>query len=238
MRRKAKSLQGGSSSGPRMPRNALLAFLAVASSVLLAWLGLHPERQEAVSDGLSGAGDEEAPKLQARPQTASQAPVSPPMASERLERAALLWGVADLSAVPNPPPYPDSWSKEGRALVRLAGDLAEARALGVGDPVSLLVPQIGAAEQALVEEVEGPPEARTLSGFAKLGGGRGRRWVVTVGQESLFAWLDTPKGVFELAVRGGGREGWMVPMASKLAGMDFSKPDYILPDQAGRGLGQ
>lgn len=224
--------------GPRALRNGLVAALAVAAGLTLAWLAWPPERQWAASDGLAGMTGGEAPERQALPQTASQVSASTPMARQRPGRAAPLWGVADLSAVPNPPPYPDSWSKEGRALVRLAGDLAEARALGVGDPVSLLVPQIGAAERSLVEGVDGPTEARTLTGFAKLGGGRDRRWVVTVGKESLFAWLDTPQGVYELAVRDGGREGWMVPMASKLAGMDFSKPDYVLPGDARRGPGR
>ena len=218
-------------------RKALPAALAAAVGLLLAWLALPPERQEAASDGLANLAGEKAPEHQVSPQAASQAPASPSMARQRPGSAAPLWGVADLSAVPNPPPYPASWSEEGRALVRLADDLAVTRALSVGDPVSISVPQIGAFEETLVEEVDGPPEARTLTGFAKLGGERGRRWVVTVGQESLFAWLDTPRGVYELAVRGGGREGWMVPMASKLARMDFSKPDYVLPDAAHRGTG-
>ena len=216
-------------------RTAALAALAVGAGAMLAYFGLPPERQEAVSEGLSGTEGDEALEPQAAPKAASQASASPPMVRQRPVGAAPLWGVADLSAVPNPPPYPESWSMEGRALVRLAGDLAETRALGVGDPVSLSVPQIGASEESLVEGVEGPPDARTLTGFAKLGGERRRRWVVTVGQESLFAWLDTPQGVYELAVRGGGREGWMVPLGSKLAGMDFSKPDYILPEAGPRG---
>ena len=159
------------------------------------------------------------------------------MASASPRGPAPLWGLADLAAVPDPPPYPDAWSKDGRALVRLAGDLAETRALGVGDRLSLAVPQIGAAAEALVEAAEGPPEARTLSGLARLGGGRERRWVVTVGQQSLFAWLDTPQGVFELAVRNGRREGWMVPARSRLAGFDFSQPDYVLPRAVARGGG-
>lgn len=230
MRRKADSGQGGSGGWPRALRNALLALLAVAAGVLLAWVALPPERHRGVLEPLSSRAGVDAPEPQALPQAADQASPLPPMAGQRHGPAAPLWGVADLSAVPNPPPYPDSWSKEGRALVRLSGDLAESRALGVGDPVSLSVPQIGASEESLVEAVEGPPEARTLTGFAQLGGERARRWVVTVGEGSLFAWVSTPKGVYELAVRGGGREGWMVPLSSKRAGMDFSRPDYVLHD--------
>ena len=76
--------------------------------------------------------------------------------------------------------------------------------------------------------------ARFLLGKAAWGDGRPRRWVVTVGSGSLFAWIDTPAGPHELAIRDG--YGWLVPSASKRAGFDFSEPDYFIVDQDGRSV--
>ena len=55
--------------------------------------------------------------------------------------------------------------------------------------------------------------------------------MVTVGPASLFAYIDTPVGSYELL--GGKDFGWLLPTSSMMAGWDFSQPDYILPDEGG-----
>ena len=232
MRRKANPLKGGS--GPRALRNALLAVPAVAAGLLLAWLALPPERQEAASEGLSSMEGEKALEPRAPRQAAVQSPAPHPGAEPPPVRAVPLWGAADPSAVPNPPPYPDSWSTEGRALVRLSSDLVAAGGLGVGDRITLAVPQLGKSRAAAVEAVKDGPGARSLLGWTEWDRGRPQRWVVTVAPTSLFAWIDTPEGPHELSVRHGAREGWLVPTASRMAGFDYSSPDTFVIDEVGR----
>ena len=177
---------------------------------------------------------EEALEPQTLPQAAVQPPAPDSGAPSPPVRATPLWGEADLSSVPHLPPYPDSWSKEGRALVRLSADLAVARSLGVGDRITLAVPQLGKSRAAAVESVDDGPGARSLLGWTEWDRGRPQRWVVTVAPTSLFAWMDTPEGPHELAVRHGAREGWLVPTASKMAGIDYTKPDTFVIDEDGR----
>ena len=145
-----------------------------------------------------------------------------------------LWRVLDEARAPALPPYDERWSKAGRALVRLSADLAAAGSLGVGDRITLAVPQLGKSRAAAVEAVDDGPGARSLLGWTEWHGGRPQRWVVTVAPTSLFAWIDTPQGPHELAVRHGARDGWMVPSASKMAGFDYSKPDTFVIDESGR----
>lgn len=54
---------------------------------------------------------------------------------------------------------------------------------------------------------------------------------MTVGPQSVFAYIDTPRGPYELV--GDNRLGWLLPTSSMLAGWDFSEPDYLLPEREG-----
>ena len=224
---------------PRMKRLGQLfswRWLAVAAAVLagagIAWIAYVPP--QAAHE--ASAGDADGPSPSAAP-TAPQHPAPKPAAaapetSEPMPEA--LWRVIDEAQRPALPPYGERWSKAGRALVRLSADLAAAASLGVGDRITLAVPQLGKARSVAVEAVDDGPGARSLLGSIEWDDGRPQRWVVTVAPTSLFAWIDTPAGPHELAVRHGAREGWLVPTASKMAGFDFTKPDTFVIDENGR----
>ena len=53
---------------------------------------------------------------------------------------------------------------------------------------------------------------------------------MTVGPTRVFAYVDTPLGPYELV--GDTRLGWLLPTSSMLAGWDYQKPDYIVPEDA------
>ena len=166
-----------------------------------------------------------------RPATEQAPPAQPPTP----EPAALtstdtpLWQALDESAVPTLPDYAPEWSTEDRVLVRTSPAMAAAGGWRVGDRITLPVPQLGAVYRPLIGEIDdGPGGSRSVLGMVRGDDGRDRRYVVTVGPAHVFAYIDTPRGPYELS---GGRElGWLLPTSSMMAGFDFSEPDYILPE--------
>ncbi|MCZ0941865.1 MAG: hypothetical protein OXJ53_02280 [Gammaproteobacteria bacterium] len=153
---------------------------------------------------------------------------------KRKDSPAPLWRTIAPAALGALPPYEKNWSKEGRALVRMTTALEAARALDVGDMLTLSVPQLGEVRTSTIDEVSQGVGARSLLGLAEWADGRPQRWVVTVGPASLFAWIDTPAGPHELAIRD--QYGWLLPSHNKMAGIDFSEPDYFVLDSGGRRL--
>ena len=132
------------------------------------------------------------------------------------------------------PAFPADWSMEGRALVRVAETLASAGSWRVGDALAIPLPQLDATYRAPIEEVvNGPDESRAFTGKIVGEDGRLRRYVVTVGPSSVFAFIDTPEGSYELV--GGAEFGWLVPTTSMIAGVDFSQRDYFLPGEIPSG---
>ena len=125
------------------------------------------------------------------------------------------------------PPYPSEWSEVGRALVDVSAAAAAASAWRVGDRVSMQLPQRPAYEGSIDRIDEGPGYSRAARGLATAADGTPRRFVVTVGPTRVFAYLDTAEGPYELVADT--RSGWLLPSASMLAGFDYSKPDYIIP---------
>ena len=114
--------------------------------------------------------------------------------------------------------------------MRTSAAMAAAGGWRVGDRLTLPVPQLGAVYRPLIEEIDdGPGPSRSALGMIRSDDGRQRRVVVTVGPVHVFAYIDTPRGPYELS--GGQELGWLLPTASMMAGFDFSEPDYILPDQ-------
>ncbi|MXW51486.1 MAG: hypothetical protein F4X81_06415 [Gammaproteobacteria bacterium] len=218
--------------GTLIKRRWLAVAAAVLAGVGVAWIAYVPPQpaNEASAGDAGGPSPSTAPTApqQPAPESASAAPET----SEPIPEP--LWRVLDETRAPTLPPYDERWSKAGRALVRLSADLAAAGSLGVGDRITLAVPQLGEPRTAVVETVDHGPGARSLLGWTEWDGGRPQRWVVTVAPTSLFAWIDTPEGPHELAVRQGAREGWLVPSASKTAGFDYSKPDTFVIDESGR----
>ena len=119
-------------------------------------------------------------------------------------------------------------------MVGLSADLATVRAMREGDRLTLSVPQLGEVRSSAIKAVSQGDGARSLIGRAAWSDGPPRRWVVTVGSGSLFAWIDTPAGPHELAIRG--RHGWLLPSASRRAAYDFTEPDVIIPERDGRRI--
>ncbi len=146
-----------------------------------------------------------------------------------------LWHAVDEGSVGRLPFFADEWSPEGRALVRVAGASAAAQAWQVGDRLTIPLPQTGETWRPVIDEIDdGPGRSRAALGKILDAQGHARRIVVTVGPTSMFAWIDTPEGAYELFA--GNDLGWLLPSASIMAGFDFSEPDYVLPEEGARGV--
>lgn len=157
------------------------------------------------------------------------APLDPPSGiPSNAAGEAPLWRAVDEGSVSRKPYFADEWSPEGRALVRVAGAAAAAQAWQVGDRLTISLPQTGETLRPVIDEIDdGPGQSRAASGTVLDEHGHPRRIVVTVGPTSMFAWIDTPDGVYELFADSD--YGWLLPAASLMAGFDFSEPDYVLP---------
>ena len=155
------------------------------------------------------------------------------MPTSTVPGSAPLWRALKESSVTELPPYARDWSVEGRVLVSVEGAEDAAQDWRVGNRLAIPVPQLGETYFPLIEEIdEGPGHARSAVGRIAFPGGRFGRVVVTVGPQSLFAWLDTAHGAYELV--GDAEIGWLLPRSSIVAGIDFSEPDYQLPEHVSK----
>ena len=197
-----------------------LGLLTLAGLSWLWWPG-HANPAEAPPEGES-KDNTLAPRALETPE--------PPLVSKTLsgttDRDAPLWMVIDESAVADPPPWADDWSTDGRALVEIAG--IASLDWRVGDRLTLPVPQLDETFRAVIEEIDDGFGARALLGVVSGEDGHMRRVVVTVGPESLFAFINTPQGSYELLADR--RYGWLLPSSNMMAGGDFSKSDIVLPE--------
>ena len=102
----------------------------------------------------------------------------------------------------------------------------------VGDTMAVDLPQLGERYETEIVLIEQDPAgySRAVHGLIVGDDGRTRRLVVTVGPSRVFAYVDTPLGPYELV--GDTRLGWLLPTSSMLAGWDYQKPDYIVPEDA------
>ena len=142
-----------------------------------------------------------------------------------------VWSPIDEQSVWELPDYPTAWSPASRALVRVSDASAVSRSWRVGDKLSLAVPQLGETFRPIIDEIHEGAGSRAFLGRYVDADGRQQRVIVTVGSTSLFAYIDTADGAYELSADG--EHGWLVPTASMMAGFDFSKQDYILLDDEG-----
>ena len=141
---------------------------------------------------------------------------------------AALWSEADEAAVHALPHYAPEWSTEGRVLVRVTEAADAAGSWRVGDRIALPLPQLGVVYRPLIERLDvGPGPSVSALGKVEGDDGRRRRWVVTIGPAHAFAYIDTPRGPYELM--GDIEYAWLLPSSSMMAGFDFSEPDYIVP---------
>ena len=161
-----------------------------------------------------------------RPSTPKQPQVAPaPSMPDRQDDA--MWTAVDEATVANPPHYAAEWSVEGRALVRIS-DMASIP-WQVGDRLTLPLPQLGETYRPVIEEIDEAVGSRALLGKITGDDGHRRRYVVTIGPTAVFAFIDTPRGTYELMADRD--HGWLLPSSSMMAAWDFSKSDIILRER-------
>ena len=212
----------------RLARRHIVAFWVVlAAAGIAAVLFFSPaERGDAVR---SGSSDEVGPD--AAPHRSVGSPFGDGLAQQGAADPPMpLWRFVDKPDSTAKPPYPAQWSRAGRALVDVSTAAEVASAWQVGDRFTMQLPQAGAPYEGSIQRIdEGPGHSRSARGMAITADGTPRRFVVTVGPTRVLAYIDTPVGPYELVADT--RLGWLVPTSSMLAGFDYSKPDYIVPER-------
>lgn len=158
-------------------------------------------------------------------------PVRSGRSKDDIEDVQALWTAVDEGTVVDLPHYASQWSLEGRVLVSVSDVAAAAANWRIGDTVALPVPQIGTTYRPVIEEIDDAVGARAVLGRISGDDGRRRLFVVTVGTSNLFAFIDTPRGSYELLADH--RLGWLLPSSSMRAGWDYTKPDFTLPKRDG-----
>ena len=212
------------SRGPLRYRTLAYAFLAAIALIVVVSLSLWRTNESRVDPARERAGSAE----RVENSRSKSGPLAKPTPEEDDARKPL-WQAVEETAVANPPPYAAEWSTADRALVRISSDAFAAEAWRVGDRLTLSLPQLGETYRGTIEEIDAGAGARSLLGKIVGDDGRARRYVVTVAPTSLFAYIDTPRGSYELIAVG--EFGWLVPTSSIAAGFDFSTPDYIIPSR-------
>ena len=210
-------------------RKRVLAVLSVAAIVVV--VGALATRL--LSDADAPTEPENAPAETARPPGQGDVTgTGSPVEATAPSGGSPLWSEVDEADVAALPHYAPEWSTEGRVLVRVTEAANAAGGWRVGDEIALPLPQLGVVYRPLIEELDVGP-GPSISALGKVEGddGHRRRWVVTVGPAHAFAYIDTPRGPYELM--GDIEHGWLLPSASMMAGFDFSEPDYILPEPWG-----
>ena len=211
--------------GYKSNRAALAVALLVGIAGALYWVA--SERSPTLEE-FGGQAHEPAS------QPAPKGTVAPVTTGSRETRAAgaderALWRAIDEASIGRLPPFAKEWSPEGRALIQVTGASAAAQGWQIGDRLTIPLPQTGETFRPVIEKIDdGPGSSRAALAKVLDADGHSRRVVVTVGPTSAFAYIDTPSGPYELVA---GRDyGWLLPTSSMMAGHDFSRPDYILPD--------
>ena len=202
-------------------RAAVATLAAVCLGVFVALLWRSPDRSET---GESEAHERSAPFV---PRTPGDGLASG-LKGQRV--ASPLWRIVDEGSVQIAPPYGKSWSESGRVLVDVTAAAIGAHAWRVGDRLAVEVPPLGGVQEWAVERIDDGMDdrSRSVRGWIDVDG---KRWrvVVTVGPGRVLAYIDTPEGPYELT--GNARLAWLLPSSSMMAGIDFSEPDYLLPDR-------
>lgn len=138
------------------------------------------------------------------------------------------WELVDPASVNELPPYKEV--VPGRALVRILNAIEK---WDVGDQIFLSVPQLGSEFDGVIETTTQDADGnRTYLGMLREPDGRRYRFLVTAGPKNTFAHIGTSRGTFELVATG--PLGWLMPTVYMDQHVDYSQPDYYIPEQAGR----
>ena len=115
-----------------------------------------------------------------------------------------------------------------RALVRVSTALRQG---AMSNRMTLAVPQLGRNFEGMIEEMDEDYWGNvTYLGLVRDVDGRNYRFVVTAGPRNTFAHIGTSKGTFELVATAGDL-GWLMPTRDMDRHVDYSQPDYILPEE-------
>ena len=201
---------------------ALAVAMVLGAAALLVWRAT--ERSGSPSEPVDDVVREPA-----SPQVPTVAGGLPPGAgADEVDRLWRVWRAVEEQSVDVLPVYEDGWSEAGRTLVDVSGAVDAVGTWQVGDRMSVELPHLGATYESTVERVDRLGHVHSVRGLIVDSNGQQRRVVVTVGPGRVFAYIDTAAGPYELVAND--RLGWLLPSSSMMAGIDFSKPDYLLRD--------
>ncbi len=114
--------------------------------------------------------------------------------------------------------------EKGRGIAM--GDLSH---LAVADEIAIFIPQEDSEYSGYVSDIQITAAGnQTILGHLEHQG-REYRFVFTVGPMQTFGTLHTPNGRYQLEVRDG--IGTLISSATINEGLDFSKPDYVIPER-------
>ncbi len=192
----------------------IAAAIAIAFGAILAFL----------ADRAPSTTSKATPESPAPASVEAAAPASQPPPT--LVPSDSAWVVIDPESVDELPPYKEVVA--GRALVQVS----EALRLGaMTDRVVLAVPQLGQTYEGVIEEVETDPWGNvSYVGLLRDVDDRDYRFLITAGALNTFGHIRTSRGSFEL-VATDGKLGWLMPTAGMDQHIDYSKPDYYIPER-------
>ena len=180
---------------------------------------------EVPAAGLTIEPSDKTPAADASGQGGAETPVA--VAADYIdagEPAAALWQAVDESSVRELPAYKEI--VEGRVLIRVTGN---AGGWQTGQRITIPVPQLDEIYTPVIERIEpGPSGIRSFVGWLTEDENRGYRFTITTGPRNTFANLSTPSGGFELVATG--ELGWLMPTANMDRHVDYTVPDFIIPD--------
>jgi len=100
--------------------------------------------------------------------------------------------------------------------------------LVAGDTLSIVIPQENKTYTVDISDVSVSQSGnRSLAGYVD--GQAIYRFLITVGSKQTFATLNTPGGHYQMEARGG--IGRLIPTAAIKAKLDYTKPDYVIPER-------
>ena len=104
----------------------------------------------------------------------------------------------------------------------------------VGDEIALLIPQEDRVYQGSVTDAQTTVAGnRVITGFFD-GSLKRQRFIFTVGSSQTFGTLQTSEGRYQLETRNG--VGRIISVVEINEGLDFSKPDFRIPQRRESGL--
>lgn len=197
----------------------ILSTLAVGVLLLLVYRGVDNASRETPAVAEEGVVTPSPPvSADGEAQTAGALPQVPPGANAA-------WQPLDIESV-EPERIPEyKETVEGAVLVELSTEMWSWNA---GDRITLAVPQIGAIYTPVIDRVETALGSNRSYVGRLLDSEFPYSFVITVGARNTFANLSTPQGSYELV--GDTQLAWLMPTANMDQHVDYSQPDYFIPE--------